>query len=220
MKRKMQMILVLLLTAALLSGCCIVHDWENSSCERPQYCSKCGEERGSALGHNWVEGDCETPTTCKRCHETQGDAPGHKWTPETETTPRMCTVCQLMEPMKMPYTGQVFIGGNLPTDQMLTIKCATDESCYIKLKDILRNDVFSFFVRAGETADVYVPSGQFYVYFAYGTQWYGPEYAFGPESTYAKDGTLTDFENYSWEYVLEPVVDGNFSQTPVQEEDF
>lgn len=77
-----------------------------------------------------------------------------------------------------------------------------------------------FFVPAGRTVEAPVPSGYFYVYFAYGTDWYGPEYIFGPETRYTKDDELSDYVNYTWEYTLYPSYNGNFSETPVDPEDF
>ena len=102
----------------------------------------------------------------------------------------------------------------------LTIRSASGESCYIKLKDSAGNDVFSFFVRAGDSITVAVPSGYFYVFFAYGDEWYGPESLFGPDTTYGKDDELCDFENYTWEYTLYPTYDGNFSETPISADEF
>ena len=120
----------------------------------------------------------------------------------------------------MPANGQVFVGKNSYCGSELTIHGSTTQSCYIKLKDANKNDVYSFFVPAGETTVAPVPTGYYYVYFAYGTDWYGPEYVFGSGTTYAKDDELCDFTNYTWEYTLYPIQDGNFSETPIKADEF
>ena len=125
-----------------------------------------------------------------------------------------------MQPLSLPKNGQVFIGNDLYRESERSIKSSSGESCYIKLKGSSGVDVFSFFVRAGCSVTVSVPSGYYYVYFSYGKEWYGTEYLFGPNTTYAKDDELLDFKNYTWEYTLEPVYNGNFSETPVDEDEF
>lgn len=56
--KKLVRILALLLCAAVLSGCCMQHEWGQASCEEPASCAKCGETLGDELGHH--PGEWET----------------------------------------------------------------------------------------------------------------------------------------------------------------
>ena len=78
----------------------------------------------------------------------------------------------------------------------------------------------SFYVRAGDTVTVGVPCEYLYVYFASGDTWYGTSHLFGEDTSYSMDDTICDFTEYTWEYTLYPVSSGNFSQTPIDEDEF
>ena len=80
--------------------------------------------------------------------------------------------------------------------------------------------MISLYVRAGETAEIYVPSGYYYVYFAHGTDWYGPTHIFGPDTQYSKDEELVDFINNSWTYEFRRSQFGNFTDKPVSASEF
>lgn len=209
-----------LLIACLFSGCTHQHVWKEASCYSPKTCIECGETEGTVAEHHWSSATCLTPKQCTECGKTDGKSLGHSWSSGSATTPRICQKCNEMEPLALPYSGQVFIGEDLYRESELTIKSSSLESCYIKLKGSSGIDVFSFFVRAGTSVTVSVPSGYYYVYFSYGNEWYGTKYLFGPDTTYAKDDELLDFENYTWEYTLQPVYNGNFSETPIDESEF
>jgi hypothetical protein len=200
-------------------GCKCRHEWIEATCSEPRTCSLCGKTEGTAPGHFWIGATCTKPKSCSLCGETAGTAPGHSWVEATSVSPKICSVCQEMEPLPLPDNGQVFIGQDMRRGSTLTIRNA-GESCYVKLKDSEYNDVFSFFVPAGETAVVPVPADRFYTYFAHGNDWYGPEYCFGKETSYSKDDELLDYVNYEWEYTLYPVSGGNFSETPITEDEF
>ena len=204
-----------------LCACGCQHEWIEATCTKPKICAKCGKIGGDplGLGHLLEEATCTEPSICSRCGETVGDPLGHSWTEQTDTTPRMCTRCGEMEPMPMPENGQVFIGSNLPKESELTIE-TSDRAAYIKLKDASGNDVFSFFVRANQTATAGVPAGQYYAYFAYGNEWYGPEYYFGDNTSFSKDDEMLDFSQYTFTYTLYAVTDGNFSETPISMNEF
>lgn len=220
--KKTAIFMACLLVACMLTGCCIIHDWQSATCEKPGTCSKCGETKGVATGHNWTiqSATCTEDKSCTNCGKIEERATGHRWKEATETSPRMCTNCNEMYPLELPENGQVFIGKDAVCDSRLTIRSSTTNSCYIKLKDSNGEDVYSFFVRAGETVRADVPGGSYYVYFAYGDDWYGTEYIFGPETTYAKDDEICDFSKYTFEYTLYPSYGGNFSETPISGSDF
>ncbi len=217
---KKNVILILALSMALaLCGCGHKHTWAEATCTEPRTCTSCGETEGSARGHSWTEATCTEPRTCTSCGETDGSALGHSWTKETDTTPRMCLRCGEMIPMLQPLNGQVLLGANLSRRSEITIS-ASEESAYIKLKDASGTDVFSFFVRANQTATVEVPGGNYYVYFACGDDWYGPRYYFGNTTSFSKDSEIIDFNQYTVSYTLYKTTGGNFSETPISEDEF
>lgn len=216
--KRIVLFFMLVCSSFVLCSCAHVHKWVDASCYSPKTCIKCGETEGDIAGHNWISATCINPKTCIECGETEGDAIGHKWT-GTVSTATKCANCGELMPLTLPKNGQVFIGKNLNRSSELKIKTSS-EACYVKLKGSTGINVFSFFVRANSTATVSVPSGYYYVYFAHGNEWYGEEHLFGDETTYSKDDELLDFKNYSWEYTLTPVSNGNFSETPIDAEEF
>lgn len=120
-----------------------------------------------------------------------------------------------------PISGTILYGKEYP-DSEITVTADSSSSYVVSLKDINENILLSFYVRAGETVTVGVPSQGLYVYFASGTTWYGygKGLMFGENTIYSKDDELLDFTEYTWEYTLYPVYDGNFSETPSNESDF
>jgi len=102
----------------------------------------------------------------------------------------------------------------------ITVTAPNTESCVVKLKTRSGITRLAFYVRAGETVTVGTPNEYLYVYFASGGTWYGEDHLFGARTSYTMDDEICDFVNYSWEYTLVPVSDGNFSETPIDEEEF
>lgn len=244
--KKISIILLAFLLSGMISGCGHSHEWIESSCQQPKHCSICGEEEGEVLSHVWNEASCELAKTCVLCGMTEGTALGHSWIaatcqkpqhcnvcgknegvsiphnwkPADELAPQRCLDCGTMVPFEAPESGTVFLDSDLVKGSELTIHTADDEACYVKLKDENYEDVFSFFVRAGESISVPVPFGNYFVYFAYGTDWYGPKYVFGDDTSYGKDEEICDFENYTWEYTFVKTADGNFTETPIDSDEF
>lgn len=130
------------------------------------------------------------------------------------------TTDSYLTPMEEPYSGEIFTGYDDYDGSELTIKSSGSESYVVKLKDIYDDEVMSFYVRAGDTVTVGVPAEEMYVYFASGAMWYGMDDLFGNETSYSMDDELKDFGNYTYEYTLYPVSNGNFSETPIDAEDF
>lgn len=195
------------------------HSWRAATCSAPRTCSVCGATEGNALGHDWIAATCTKPKSCSRCHTTVGSSLGHSWTLETLTAPSRCTRCGEVRAMDLPKSGQVYIGEGLSRWSELTIK-ASNQSVYVKLKDSTGKDVFAFFARANEITKVSVPAGKYYVYFACGSKWYGPSLYFGEETSFSKDDQIVDFNNYTMTYTMYTVFDGNFTATPVLEDEF
>lgn len=119
-----------------------------------------------------------------------------------------------------PQSGTVLFGTEKFNESELTITASSSESCVVKLKTSSGTTRLSFYVRAGDTVTVGVPAEHLYVYFASGQTWYGEDHLFGDSTSYSKDDQLLDFKQYSWEYTLYPVSYGNFSETPIDPEDF
>ena len=219
-------VIVLGLTAIAIIFICIFiatyheHSWLDATCFAPQTCKDCGETSGEPRGHVWIDATCLVEKHCADCGKTEGKALGHSWTTGSATEAKKCRKCGEMIALALPQSGRVFIGKDLYCGSEISITSSTHEACYIKLKSSSGMDVFSFFVRAGDSITVPIPSGYYYVYFSYGTTWYGTKELFGPETTYAKDDELLDFENYTWEYTLTPSYGGNFSETPIDAEEF
>lgn len=127
---------------------------------------------------------------------------------------------QLPEPVPEPNTGEILFGYKHVNASQITVTASEDASCVVKLKTRGGIDKLSFYVRAGETATVGVPDTDLYVYFASGETWYGEDLLFGKNTSYSKDKRLLDFYEYTWSYTLYPVANGNFSETPVDAEEF
>ena len=108
----------------------------------------------------------------------------------------------------MPLTSTTRIGAQKNANQAL------------KLKTPSGVERLSFYVRAGDTVTIGVPAEYLYVYFASGDTWYGKSRLFGDETYYSMDDEVLDFTEYTWEYTLYPVSSGNFSETPIDPDDF
>ena len=76
MKKYVSLILIMLF-AVLVSGCCLRHQWTEADCSPSQYCLNCGKESGYVIEHSWQEADCLQPRHCVACGLTEGGALGH-----------------------------------------------------------------------------------------------------------------------------------------------
>lgn len=220
MRRISVLLVIVLLITFLFNGCAHEHEWKEASCFSPKTCIGCGETEGKVRGHNWIAATCNEEEYCSDCGKKGEAALGHLWTSGLVIGVPKCLNCGVLKPLPLPASGTVFIGSDLNRESEISINSSSDKSCYIKLKGSSGIDVFSFFVRAGESVTVSVPKGYYYVYFSYGTEWHGPELLFGEDTTYTKDDEIMDFESYTWTYTLYPTSNGNFSETPIDEEEF
>ena len=107
-------------------------------------------------------------------------------------------------------------------DSSITVTASSFSSYVVKLVNPEGVERVSFFVRAGDTVTIGVPAEYLYVYFAAGSDWYGygEGLMFGENTVFSKDDECLDCSQYTWEYTLYPVYDGNFSETPSNEEEF
>ena len=119
-----------------------------------------------------------------------------------------------------PRSGEILLGQEAFGESELTITASGGSSCVVKLKTSSGRTRLSFYVRAGDTVTVGVPAEYLYVYFASGKTWYGETHLFGSKTSYSMDDEIKDFTQYTWSYTLYPVTNGNFSETPIDPEDF
>ncbi len=123
-------------------------------------------------------------------------------------------------PVSEPKSGDILQGYEDPYGSEITIKASEDASCLVKLKNRYDQTVTCFYVRAGDTVTVGIPKENLYVYFATGKTWYGLQNLFGNNTSYSMDEEIQDFSNYTITYTLYSVSNGNFSETPISEDQF
>lgn len=83
----------------------------------------------------------------------------------------------------------------------------------------------SFYVSGGQSAEVLVPLGEYEVYYATGSTWYGPDDKFGASTQYYKcEETFSFIETLSgysgWTVTLYPVYNGNLETETVTAAEF
>lgn len=125
-----------------------------------------------------------------------------------------------LTPVTEPQSGTILSGKEVYDGSEITIHAASGDSCVVKLKTRSGTERISFYVRAGDTVTVGVPAEYLYVYFASGDTWYGKTDLFGSKTSYSMDDEIFDFTQYTCEYTLYPVSNGNFSETPIDADDF
>lgn len=126
-----------------------------------------------------------------------------------------------MKPVSRPLSGAILSGREYDESE-ITVTADSSYDYAVSLKDMSGREYVCFYVRAGDTVTVGVPANYLYVYFASGTDWYGygKGLMFGEGTSYSKDDDVLDFVEYTWEYTLYPVSDGNFSESPSNENEF
>lgn len=103
MKKSISMIL-LVVTALVLTACGCKHQWQEATCNAPKTCTLCNETEGEPLTHIWNEASCAAPKTCILCNETEGEALAHIWNEATCAAPKTCQTCQYTEGEALPHT--------------------------------------------------------------------------------------------------------------------
>lgn len=142
---------------------------------------------------------------------------------ESSTTlpPTTAATKPVPKPQSRPTSGTISIN-TVSTEEItseITVHTSSQD-CVVKLKTSSGKTVLSFFVRANDTVTIGVPARVLYAYFAQGDTWYGWSSYFGESTVYSKDSSPTDFSNYTIDYTLYRVSNGNLSLTPVDEDDF
>lgn len=83
----------------------------------------------------------------------------------------------------------------------------------------------SFYVEAGNSAELYVPVGEYYAYYASGYDWQGPEALFGEDTVCNMDAYILEFYTdeesvYGYDLELWDDAEDNPDMVPISPEDF
>lgn len=125
-----------------------------------------------------------------------------------------------LTPVSEPYSGAILSGSEIYDESEITIRASGGESCVVKLKNRYGTERLRFYVRAGDVVTIGVPAEYLYVYFASGDTWYGEDLLFGEDTSYQMVKDIEDFTEYTWEYTLYPVSNGNLSLSHIDEDEF
>lgn len=113
--------------------------------------------------------------------------------------------------------------GGLP---VLKVVAPAEASYLIKLARWDSNvPVLTMFVRAGESAEVTVPFGDYRIRMASGTTWYGEKIRFGPDTRYSQVDAVASFglegdRLLGHELLLRKIKDGNLRPSPIGADQF
>ncbi len=99
-----RVVLLLILTSLLLTGCGCKHEWQAADCNTPKTCAKCQVTEGEPLNHTWADATCDTPKTCTACNKTEGEALAHTWVEVSCAAPKHCSVCNATEGEALAHT--------------------------------------------------------------------------------------------------------------------
>lgn len=133
---------------------------------------------------------------------------------------------ELSVPILTPATGQILYSDGQECIAPFSVVTRGPNNYYVKLKNVLTSkDVISFFVRGGETADLDVPLGTYFLYYAVGDSWQGEEDVFGESTRYFKTDDVFDFyesDGYvnGWTVELYAQNSGNLSTESIDPSEF
>lgn len=104
-----------------------------------------------------------------------------------------------LEPKELPVTSILTTSFDSESATNPFTMIADNKNYYVKLCDTNNNDqtVATFFIRAGETLQATVPSGNYKIKYGAGSDWYGEEELFGAFSQYGESETMV-FSNYGY----------------------
>ncbi len=107
-------------------------------------------------------------------------------------------------------------------DSILKINTSKDASYVVKIVDPYNGEVImTFYLPAGISQEIDVPSGTFEIRYTSGTEWFGDDKMFGDKGTYAKaDQTFRFSDGSGYELTLYRVRNGNLHTSKIRKEDF
>ena len=91
-------------------------------------------------------------------------------------------------PLDLPKNGWIvnYHSGD-PIAPLRIITRDSYQNYFAKIEDYYTGQsILTVFVRGGESIDIEVPLGTYKLKYAVGKTWYGPDYLFGPETSYSK----------------------------------
>ena len=94
----------------------------------------------------------------------------------------------LPPPLDLPKNGWIvnYHSGD-PIAPLRIITRDSYQNYFAKIEDYYTGQsILTVFVRGGESIDIEVPLGTYKLKYAVGKTWYGPDYLFGPETSYSK----------------------------------
>lgn len=187
--KKTKALIISTVVTFILTGCCMSHEWKESTCTEPKTCTKCGETEGEALGHTWAEATCSSPKTCTVCGETEGKTLAHIWVDATCSTPKTCSVCG-------ETAGEAL--GHMMTEANYQ-QPATCEVC----GETVGAPLTAYFEAEGLTCDAELDIPYPYTVLCYDNQDYTTtgKVIFSDYKTFASDETHEAIEGYEWQTV-------------------
>ena len=129
-------------------------------------------------------------------------------------------------PILVPSTGQILYSDGQECVAPFSVVTRGTNDYYVKLKDAFySDDVISFFVHGGETAEIDVPLGAYSLYYAVGDTWQGVEDLFGESTHFFKADDVFDFyesDGYvnGWTVELYTQSSGNLSTESIDPSEF
>ena len=121
----------------------------------------------------------------------------------------------------LPQSGDYAMNAGSSSSMTIEAPTSGDNSVYLKIYDMDGNTVGKVFIRANESATIYIDGGTYTMKVAYGTEWYGEIDLFGPWGTYSQlmNGDTEYFElNGGYTYTLQLLAstDGNVGSEDVE----
>ncbi|MBL9077920.1 MAG: DnaJ domain-containing protein [Planctomycetes bacterium] len=128
-------------------------------------------------------------------------------------------------PQPLPPNGEVRTSSRRERIAPLTVRTDAGDFYLVKLVDSTRGTQLTVFIRGGAPLEVDVPLGTYELRYASGATWFGYEFLFGPETSYAKADKSFTFSRSGdsvsgYEVTLYKVRDGNLHTTEIAADKF
>ncbi len=99
------------------------------------------------------------------------------------------------------------------------------ESTKILARVVARNNRVRLYIRGGESAELKIPLGEYAVYYAQGSTWYGESQLFGPDTKYYTCSQTFTFKSTDsgiegWTLSLRPTENGNLRSSEIDSSEF
>lgn len=122
----------------------------------------------------------------------------------------------------MPSNAYFIIRPQGKCDSTLKINTSIGVNYVVKVAEARSGKtVLVYFLPAGSSHKINIPSGAFEIRYTCGTTWYGEKSLFGPSASYSKADRVFDFRwGTGYELTLYRVPYGNLNTSEIREEDF